>query len=1106
MQLSGVLMLAACLQVSAGAFGQKVTLVDKNVPLRDVFKEIRKQTDYNFIYSNKTIRQATAVTLNLRNATVKEALDSIFTGQPLTYAIEDGVIIVKLKPARPDVSLVLPDKVITGRVTDSATGQPLAGVTIKVKGSTLGAVTDENGGFSLETPDDAALEVSYVGYEKKEVYVNNRESIQISLVASATGLNQLVVVGYGTQKKSDLTGAIGSVSLDPVNAGVVSSVNQLLKGKISGVNVTQNDGKPGAALSINIRGAGSINASNRPLYVIDGIPISDEVGFNSVRAGGITGSRATPRSPLATLNPNDIESIEVLKDASATAIYGSRGANGVVLITTKKGALGKIQVSYNGYIGIQTPYHKLELLDADQYKNAINNIIDMGGGDPQNKIGEIMNRTDWQDEIMNEQAPIQNHQVSFSGGEERLSYYFSLNYMNQGGVIKNSGFERYSARLNLNSQISRKLSLSFKITTSYVKNSFAAQGGGINEGAGALYSAYNYDPTLPVKDADNNYFTSPLITIDNPVALVNGINSSSKDNRTLSALTMRYSLASHLYAEGTVSTDIISLNRKSFISEITLAGQRNSGAGSLQGQDEKNYLASAALHYENKIGLHELNAFVGTSYQDFVMNNSFLGSANFPSTVLGPNNLGLGDQSTYDISTAKTEHRLASVIGRLNYQFNNKYLLTGTLRSDGSSRFGENNKYALFPSIALGWKINNENFLKDVRAIDQLKLRISWGEAGNQGIGNYQALSTMQTGQIAIFDNKPVTTTVPSRLADPNLKWEIVKEFDLGIDFGLWQGRVSGGIDYYKKNTMDMLLDLPVAQSTGFSTQTTNIGNMVNSGIEFNIATRNVNTENFSWTTDLNFSTLKNRIKGLGPLTSIPVGGGNFYTGDPGIDSVGQPINSFYGYKITGIWQEDDDFSVTKDNVKPGDFKFKDINGDSIVDGRDRVILGNSLPKFEGSITNVFNYKNFEFLFSIRGVYGISMLNLNLVDTYYPVNLRRNKFATPVLNRWTPNNPSDKYPSFVDLFDQGSKPINSYVVEDASYLKLDMVRFSYHFHNIRKIAKDLTCYFTIENVVAITNYDGIDPAINPQGNASYRIDYNTYPSSRTFLFGVDVQF
>jgi TonB-linked SusC/RagA family outer membrane protein len=990
---------------------------------------------------------------------------------------------------------------ITGTVTDASSGESLPGVNIAVKGTTTGTSTDSEGNYELTVPSlQDTLVYSFIGYESQTVAINGRTTINIELESSVYSGEEMVVVGYGTQQKSDLTGSVSSVSVDELNQGVSSSVDQMLVGKSAGVSVVQSSGAPGGGSSINIRGAGSVNASNSPLYVIDGVPIDNNRNIQGSGTG--IGSSRTSRSPLASLNPEDIESIEILKDASATAIYGSRGANGVVLITTKGGRSGSLQVDYHGYAGIQNMSNKLDVLSPDEYRNVLNNIIDAGGESEEFRVGEINNRTDWQDEINNANALVQNQQIAFSGGNETNTYYISLNYMDQEGIVKSSNFNRYSARVNIDSKISDRFDVGLNLTTSYSKDNFAPQGAGINENGGAIYASQMFDPTLPIQESDGNYAISPSISIDNPVALLNGVDSNSNTNRTFGSVKAEYDFTENFYAKVNIGGDFTNETRKTFISQITKRGRQQGGLGTLQDNQSSNYLIEGTLHYNQTLGSHSINALAGVSYQRFITENAFERAENFPSDATGADNLGLGDQSTYELNTSKFGHRLGSYIGRLNYTLQDKYLLTSTLRVDGSSRFGENNRFSVFPSFALGWKLKEESFLEDVQFLSSLKLRTSWGQSGNQSIGNYPSIATYQQGTVAIWDDERKVTATPARVPNPNLKWETTEQINLGLDFGFLEERITGSLNYYRKKTTDMLLNLPIPTSSGFATKLSNVGSILNNGFEFSLNSTNVSAHDFAWSSSLTASTTQNEVEDIGRLSEIIVGGASFFAGNPAIIRPGSPLNSFYGYKIEGIWQEDDDFSSTTDNVQPGSIKFRDQNGDGTVNEEDRVLLGDSFPDLSLSLGNTFNYKNLEFFIFIDAVQGIEMLNANKVETYYPVNFRRNKYAEPYLNRWTPENPSNTYPSFVNTFSQGAKPINSYTVEDASYIKLRTVRLSFDLPKFTPALRNATIYVTGENLFTITGYDGYDPAVNPRGNANYRIDLNAYPSARTFMLGL----
>lgn len=991
---------------------------------------------------------------------------------------------------------------VTGMVTDKG-GEPLIGVNITVKGLSTGTATDLNGKFVLDgLGGDAILVFSYVGYQTQEVPVAGRNELSVTLITDAEVLDEVVVVGYGSVKKSDLTGSVSSVKIDQLKEGVVSSVDQLLVGKSAGVNVVQGSGEPGAGFSINIRGSSSINAGNDPLYVIDGIPVDNS---RSITRNGVgIGNTQTPRSPLASLNPGDIESIEILKDASATAIYGSRGANGVVLITTKGGASGDTKVNYNSYVGVQNWHNKLDLLDGNDYKRVLNEIIDAGGADPSFRIPDNISRTDWQDAIAHTNALVHSHQLSVSGGSEKLSYYASLNLLDQDGIINSSSYKRYGGRVNLDSKLSDKFSVGLKITNSYSTDDFVANGGAAIENSGALQAAYTYDPTIAVRDENGNYLRNELISVDNPVALINGVDSRSVTNRTLVSAYAQYNINKNLTAKVNFGRDYANEDRKTFVYDITRMGSQNNGLGNNQGSNRSHVLVDGTINYNKTFTVHSISALAGVNYERFITERFTNTASDFPSLTVGANNLGLGKRDNFLLSNSKVAHSLASYFGRINYSFNNKYLVTLTARLDGSSRFGENNKFALFPSSAIGWKLNEEDFLKDVDFINSLKLRASWGQSGNQGIGNYAALSSYREGQVGVFDNIATTTTTPTRIPNPDLKWETTEQINLGIDFGFWDNRIEGSIDFYDKTTKDMLLNLPIPSSTGFRTQLSNIGKIRNRGFEFAVNSWNLNKSAFQWNSSLSVSTLKNEVLSLGPIPEIIVGGAPTWGGGVGVIRPGEALNSFIGWEVAGIWQTDDNYSETTENVKPGDIKFVDRNGDGAITDDDRVILGSSFPTLQYSLGNTFTFKKFDLFVFLDGISGAKILSTKMVETFYPINFRRNKLAEPYLNRWTPDNPTNKYPSFVNPTDQGVRSVNSFTVEDGSYLKLRTVRLSYTLPVKGKTIRSAQVYVTGENLLTFTDYSGIDPAINPNGEANYRIDLNTYPSARTYLLGINI--
>lgn len=986
---------------------------------------------------------------------------------------------------------------ITGMVKDQATGNAIIGATIV---GDDGAKTNSNaqGRFSI-SQGSKNIDVSYVGYQSQRIRLDDRTYYEVLLVAQESALEEVVVIGYGTSKKSDITGSVSSLNEKDFNKGANISPEQLIAGKVSGVQVVQSSGEPGGGISVNVRGVGSVNAGNSPLYVVDGFPID-----NSATVGG-TGANFTgmksARNPLNAINPNDIASIEVLKDASATAIYGSRGANGVVLITTKKGKSGGLNVNYDAYYGTQNVQRDIKILSTQQYKDVINGLIDAGEGTTSQRIGDINEGTDWLSHMYSKNAPVQNHNLSFSGGNENTKYHTSLNYFGQDGLLINSDNKRYSARVNLE-HTAGNFKLGTNITSSYIKDNYVANGMDLNERAGIIYAAIAYDPTLPIYNADGTYKLSPDMNIDNPLAIANGKTSQSNLYRTLGTIYGEMKFLEDFTAKLNVGADISNQRRDTYVDRQTIEGRANGGIASILQGTSTSYLGEFTLGYKKRFDMHDLNFLVGITGQQFNDVSSSSQGSGFSSDATGTNNMGLADPTKFIVTSGRTRNSLLSYLGRANYNLYDKYLFTASLRIDGSSRFGANNRYGVFPSFAFGWKLEEEDFIKQLDFFNTLKLRTSWGRTGNQEIGNYQSMSTYGGGQKAVIGNAQVSTTTPSRIANPNLKWETSEQLNFGLDYGFLKNRISGSIDVFYKDTKDMLLNLAVPRTTGFSTMMTNVGAVRNSGIEFLMNTRNIEGA-FSWETTWNFAWLKNLVKDLGTNTIIYNGSAGG-TSNVSIIKVGQPMYSFYGYEIEGIWQKNDDFSVTKDAVVAGDVKYKDINGDMIVNADDRVVIGNSFPKYTASLTNNFDYKGFNLNIFIDGVFGVNMLNNNLVDTYFPANLKRNRLADPMLNRWTADNPSTVYPSFVNPLKQGKKEVNSYTVEDASYIRLNTVKLGYTIplQNTQYV-KGINLYVVGQNLAIITDYTGYDPSINPNGSGA-RIDWNAYPTARTFMFGINL--
>jgi len=1002
---------------------------------------------------------------------------------------------------------------IKGKVVDDV-GEPVPGVAVLIKGTQIGTITNIDGVYNISANSNATLIFSFIGLETQTVEVRGQNIIDVFMAKELTELDQVVVIGYGTVKKSDLTGSVVSVKAEDLPSGANASVESMLQGRAAGVQILQKSGEPGGAISVQVRGASSITAGNDPLYVVDGMPMNNAAAISGTGSGFT--SNPNPRNPLNSLNPSDIESIEILKDASATAIYGSRGANGVVLITTKRGQEGKLTVNYDGYYGVQKVAKSLDVLTAKEYKQVLNDIIDDGGGSEADRVLDIQgNGTDWQSQLY-QTASVQNHAMSFSGGFQNTSYYISLNAYEQDGVLKHSGLDRYTARVNLNTQVNDKFKLGLNINTSYLKDKYAANGNGLNENAGPIYAAINADPTVPVFQEDGTFTNvKELIQIDNPVALLEGKESHQKSYRTFGSMYAEYFILPELSAKIKIGGDVNNAKRFTWIEPYTITGEGRGGIATIQTGLRSSTLLEGTLNYIKEFGEHNVSSVLGATREEFV-SETFQGTGEqYALPDLKYYAIGGGEPTLNSIGSGRSSNLLQSYLFRVNYGYKSKYLFTLSMRADGSARFSESNRYGYFPSVALGWKLSEEYFMQSFDALSNLKLRASYGAIGNQEIGNYRYMALMEYGKDAILNGQRIASIEPAFMPNSDLKWESTVSAELAVDFGFLKNRIYGTLEFYNRKTTDLLLSVPQPRSSGYNSKIENVGSMRNKGFDFNITSRNLSGA-FKWSTSFNFSVLRNEVLDIDREEPIITGGLGF-TSNAAIIEEGKPLFSFYGYEVDGVWQTDDDFSLTNDNVAPGDLKYKDqitedTDGDGIADAvdgtineKDRVILGNPFPDFNWGMSNEFSFKNFDLSVFVEGVHGVSVLNNNLVDTYFPVNFRRNKMAEPYLNRWTTENPSNKYPSFVNPTAQGQKVVNSRTVEDASYIRLQNVTLSYTF-DTNKVFKKVRLYTTAQNLITITNYSGVDPSVNSNGNGALKIDYNAYPYAKTYMFGVNLTF
>ncbi|MGC4034732.1 MAG: TonB-dependent receptor [Chitinophagaceae bacterium] len=1004
-----------------------------------------------------------------------------------------------------DENKIVLNSVFQGKIIDKRNQLPLEGANVVIKGTTNQTLTDNKGQFTLKTGQRLpfTLQISIVGYKTIETEVTS-SPVQIALEQDVQALSDVVVVGYGTQKRKDLTGSVTSLSTKDFNSGNVTSVDNLIAGRAAGVQVTQASGEPGGGVSIRIRGANSINASNEPLYVIDGFPVNN----STLTPTSTAVTESAPRNPLNALNPADISSIEILKDASATAIYGSRGANGVILITTKHGRKGRITINYNVSGGLQEVAKRIPMLSTSQYISLLNDLRAAQGQAAefsQQAIDSIGKGIDWQDAIFRK-GYTQNHQLSFSGGQDKFSYYASLNYLDQTGIVISSGIKRYAGRLNLSYNDTR-FKFGININAAKINDDYVPNGVSINEQAGILNTAIFQDPTLPITDNTGKYAQSSLVNLENPYGLANAVNDYAATNRTFGNAYLEYFILPELSVKVNGGTDVQSSRRDTYIGRNTKRGANANGIGNVQTANSNNALLELTARYAKTFGVHGVEVLGGYTYQTFVYNSLNAGAQNFTTDAFGTDNLAAGATSSFTLNTYKSRNQLKSFLGRINYNLLEKYLLTVNFRADGSSRFGNENKYGYFPSLAVGWHINKENFFNNVKSISTLKLRFGYGSTGNQEIGNYRSLVLLGTQGQAIFGNSAQVGISTTQLANPNLKWETTDQYNAGLDIGILKDRITATVDYYTKNTKDLLLELPVPTTTGFATTLTNIGSMRNQGVDLSINSVNLKGK-LNWTTSVNFSVLRNKVTGIGGLQNIQQGSAGFFI-NFSILQVGKPLNSFYGYDVAGIIQDGEQYGP-QPLSKPGELKFRDVNGDKTITTADRTILGSPFPDFTYGINNSFSYERFNLSLFWQGSQGGKILNLNISESENPISFRRNRLARSYTDRWTTSNPSTNNPSGLApafAYVDASGTINSRAVESASYFRLKNLSLSYDLPVPKSnLFQGAQIYFIAQNLVTFSKYLGFDPEVSSFGTSNLRVDYNAYPLAKTYTIGLDIKF
>lgn len=1082
MKLSLFLMILGVLQSAASVYSQTkhFNLNEKEITIKEVLRQIENTSEFRFFYEEKKLNVESKVVVDVTNGTIEQVLEQLFENKNIEYKVLDNNFIV-LKPRtesnKTPMGNGMQQKPVSGKVTDKS-GLGLPGVAIVIKGTSTGTITDMDGNYSFTSvPEGAILRYSFVGMKSQEVAVDSRSSINVVLEEESIGIEEVVAIGYGVVKKKDITGAVSTLKAEDFNVGLNTSPTDMIQGRVAGVNMVTNGGEPGAGVSVRIRGANSIRSGQDPLYVVDGVPLDiTDVQPAGASTTGVGSSAA--KNPLNFINPEDIESIDILKDASATAIYGSRGANGVVIVTTKKGKEGKATVSYSGYTGFSNLPSKYDVLSASEY-NAARSTLGLPAADNGSS-------TDWQDQIFRTATTV-SHSVSLGGGSKNSSYRASLSYLDQEGIIKKTGMEKYSGRLNMMTKaLNDKLTLEVGLTAARTNDQRAPLGesGGVE--GDLLLSALKLNPTYPVYNANGTFFQLSD-QVRNPLAMIELTDDNTQTNRVLANVSAGLNLYKGLNYKLNVSTDQTRATRK-VTQDAQLSYMTDKGTATINNVELGSSMIENLLTYDFDLNKdHKFNFLAGQSYQKFRIYTYNMAATGFASSDIDNlNDLTLGKYTAATIGSDITVNELQSFFGRVNYNLKEKYLLTANFRADGSTKFGKNNKYGYFPSTALAWRMNEEEFIKQLNVFSNLKMRLGWGITGNQEITSKISQATLGsvTGAVLNGGNTLTPGYTLTRTPDPDLKWEKTTQYNWGLDFGFFKGRLSGTLDLFYKNTTDVQMQVATKMPSPTATFWTNMDlNIINKGLEVSLNGVIIDKKDWNWSANLNFSTISNMVKNM-DVSKIPTG----YPSGPGITGTpsqyiinNEPLGTFWGKTFLG-------FDESGKSIFAKDADGKETEG----------VIGNALPDFTYNFSTTLAYKRFDLTLNFNGVYGNDVYN-NLANIMDQMSL----FGSG----WNVT------PSALKSGESTSNVLNysSRFIEDGSYLRLSNATLGYNFKlpNQKYISK-LRAYVSGNNLFVITDYSGYDPEVNTtrvsNGVPALGIGWTTYPKARTITFGVNVEF
>lgn len=1157
MRISLLLIVIGIFQVSASVYSQnkKITIKDSDLTMREVFKEIENQSNFRFFYNDVLTNIDKRVELTADQLNIKDLLDGLLNGTNLSYKIlENDLIIISPK-------VLLQQIKVMGTITDAGTGEAIPGANVVVEGTTLGVTTDLDGKYSLELPSpNSTLVISYIGYNTEKIEVNGRTQVDVTLIPDVKKLDEIVVIGYGTAKKSDLSGASVSVSGDKLKTTISANLDQALQGRAAGVTAIQTSGQPGAGVSIRIRGQGTLSASAaEPLYVIDGVPVQNvSQSGSSLGLGDRLGNGSvSPVSGLSSVNPSDILSMEILKDASATAIYGSRGANGVVLITTKRGKAGDAKFSYEFNYGIQEQAKRIDVMNLREFAEFSNDYAaETDGREPRVELmdPELLGEgTNWQDAVFRK-APLQSHQISATGGTEKARYFVSGSYYSQEGTVIGSEFNRFTGRVNLDADLKPW----FKLGTNMMFSRSDERLGLNNSDEGIISIALRSAPDVPIYNTDGTFSGDER---EGSAGTINPIGKAMDEELLLKRtnftgniyadLTLFKGLTWHAEANG----DLGGSNAYTFLPTYQYGNVKNTSNTSAHQTNQnlfwqlKNYVT-----YTKQIAKHNVSAMVGQEVSESQWEYLRGSSSGLSSNEI--HQPSLGTQTTMAIGSGKGSGAMASFFGRGTYAFNEKYFATYTYRRDGSSNFGPKNRWAPFHSFSVSWRLSNEAFMQGIKGVvSNLKIRAGWGQTGNANIGGYlwgSSISKMATGLGQGFRQ--------NNIANPYIMWEKQEQVNLGVDLGLFDNRIELVVDLYDKTSSDMLMSMELPSYMGTSGNGSirlnppmgNFGKIQNKGIEISLSTHPFRG-NFSWDNEFQITVNKNKLLGLTGTPAAHIEGYGQWTDLVSLTNIGDPLYNFYGYKVVGIYQDKQDIlnspkpkkyptdgNFNRDNtVWPGDLKFADLSGpdgvpDGIIDEYDRTNIGSPLPKFTFGFNNTFRYKNLELVIFINGTYGNKVMNYVGRSLSAMTSMWGNQLETVVdrakLEPIDPNkvytgtdawykdidnvrvaNPGGDMPRAIGGDPNTNTRISDRYIEDGSFLRFKNISLAYNFpKNILAKTKldGLRVYANVQNMWTITKYTGFDPEIGASqtSNNVYGLDNGRYPSPRIYTFGVNISF